>query len=90
MSQYNLLIEMGLGSEINEKFKSIPDQTMLSPSAIAKMLNVHKETVRRWCREGKLPAYNWGGKYVICASDFKKFMELSKNLGPAQKQVINI
>jgi excisionase family DNA binding protein len=74
--------------DINDQFKNIDDKAMLRPSEIAKLLRVHKETVRRWCRNGMLPAYNWGGKYVICGSDFKSFMQQSHNLNRVQQEVI--
>lgn len=63
---------------VNQKFEQIPDQMMLNPADISLLLNISKETVRRWCRTGKLESYNWGGKYVICASDFKEFLRNSK------------
>lgn len=90
INQNDLLMELGMLREINAQFKKIDDNAMLHPKDIAQMLNVHKETVRRWCRSGILPAYNWGGKYVICGSDFKSFMHRSQSFNRAQQEVIGL
>lgn len=79
MDKYNMLIELGMNDELNEEFEAIPDKTTLSPSNIAKMLNVSLETVRRWCRQGKIRSYSWGGKYVIRGNDFKEFLRRGRN-----------
>ncbi|MEK8130266.1 helix-turn-helix domain-containing protein [Paenibacillus filicis] len=79
MAKYTTLIELGMNEGINEEFEAIPDKTTLSPSNVAKMLNVSLETVRRWCRQDKIPSYSWGGKYVIKGSDFKEFMRRGRN-----------
>lgn len=88
MNKNDLLTELGMISDINLRFRNINDNEMLRPKDISDMLGVHKETVRRWCRNGLLPAYNWGGKYVVCGSDFKTFMERSHNLNRAQQEVM--
>jgi excisionase family DNA binding protein len=74
--------------ELNEEFESIPDKATLHPSTIAKLVGVHVETVRRWVRSGKLPAYTFGGKHVIKGKDFKAFMKLSRVLTQDQKKVL--
>jgi excisionase family DNA binding protein len=70
--------ELGLTPDLHPIFKRIEDEEPLSPERIADMIGVSKETVRRWCRTGVLPNYNFGGKYVIIGSDFKAFMLKSK------------
>lgn len=63
--------------DIHKTFE-VPDDAVLTPEEIANRLGVHIETVRRWCRAGKLDSYNFGGKYVIVGSEFKAFMERSR------------
>lgn len=71
---YELEKDLGLAPGLNKLFEAIPDETVLSPEDIAELLHRSKETVRRWCRTGRLPAYNFGGKYTILGNDFKEFM----------------
>jgi excisionase family DNA binding protein len=66
--------------DLHEKFEAIPDDACLGPDFISNALNVSKETVRRWCRTGKLSAYTFGGRYVVVGSDFKDFLRRSKNI----------
>ncbi|OIJ13809.1 hypothetical protein BKP35_08500 [Anaerobacillus arseniciselenatis] len=56
----------------------VPDETVLHPEEIADLLNMHVESVRRWCRNGKLPSYSFGGKYIVVGEDFKAFMKKAK------------
>lgn len=60
------------------KIFEVPDDAVLTPEEIASKLGFHIESVRRWCRDGKLDCYSFGGKYVIVGSDFKAFMERSR------------
>jgi excisionase family DNA binding protein len=71
------LLANELTQEIHEMF-NVPDDAALTPAMIAKILNVHEETVRRWCRSGKIPCYNFAGSYVIPGSDFKEFARRAK------------
>lgn len=57
----------------------VPDETVLTPEDIAILVNMHVESVRRWCRNGKLPSYSFGSKYIILGEDFKKFMTRAKS-----------
>jgi excisionase family DNA binding protein len=84
---YEKLKKRGMEPTLNKKFDQLPDEATLTPQDIALLLNLSKETIRRWCRTGKLPAYSWGGKYAVCSSDFKEFMRNSKKLTKLQKQV---
>lgn len=63
--------------KIHEIF-NIPDEEILHPEEIAVLVGMHVESVRRWCRQGKLPSYCFGNKYIIVGEDFKIFMERSK------------
>jgi len=42
---------------------------------IAKMLSIHVATVRRWIREGKLPAILLGKSYRVAKEDLRRFLE---------------
>ena len=35
----------------------VPDEMILNPEDISKLVGMHVESVRRWCREGKLESY---------------------------------
>lgn len=50
---------------------------LLTVSAVAEKLGVHIETVRRWIRDGDLPAIRFARKtgYRIRASDLAIFLE---------------
>lgn len=71
--------EMEMKLDIHDMFKKIDDKDPLNPEQIASMLGMSTETVRRWCRSGKLSNYNFGGKYVVIGSDFKEFLKKSKS-----------
>lgn len=62
------------------KFVNINDNLALHLEEIAEMLGTSTEAVRRWCRNGKLSSYNFGGKYVIMGSDLKDFLNRSKKI----------
>ncbi len=63
--------------KIHEIFE-LPDEEILNPEDIAVLVGMHVESVRRWCRQGKLPSYCFGNKYIIVGEDFKIFMKRSK------------
>lgn len=63
--------------KINGIFE-VEDEAILHPEDISQLVNMHVESVRRWCRQGKLPSYSFGNKYVIVGEDFKNFMKRSK------------
>ncbi|MGR3765258.1 helix-turn-helix domain-containing protein [Rossellomorea sp. NS-SX7] len=75
--------------ELHPMFATIEDDLVMHPEEIAKMLGMSTESVRRWCRSGKLSSYNFGGKYIIIGDDFKKFMRKSRKLTNAEKAVIH-
>jgi excisionase family DNA binding protein len=53
------------------------DEEMLTLADVAERLQVHRDTVRKWVREGALPAYQFGAKagYRVKMSDFQAFLE---------------
>ncbi|PLT31975.1 helix-turn-helix domain-containing protein [Bacillus sp. V5-8f] len=57
---------------------NVPDDAVLHAEDIAEMVHMHVESVRRWCRKGKLRSYNFGNKYIVVGSDFKDFTRQSK------------
>jgi excisionase family DNA binding protein len=56
----------------------VPDDSVLHIEDIAELTRMHKESVRRWCREGKMTSYCFGNKYLITGKDFKEFMKKSR------------
>ena len=59
-----------------------PPPEWLTADEVAKELRVHIETVRRWLRDGTLPAISLGsrkGGYRVRRSDLEQFIE--KRLG---------
>lgn len=53
----------------------MPDEeTYLSVSDIATKLHISEDTVRRWIREGALPALGLGGQYRVPNSDLQQFL----------------
>jgi cytochrome b subunit of formate dehydrogenase len=65
-------------SIVIHKIFEVADDAVLHAEDIARITNMHVESVRRWCRSGKLTSYNFGNKYIVVGSDFKNFMKLSK------------
>lgn len=55
-------------------FEMIPDDILLTTIDISELLSVHPETVRRWCRTGKIRIYTPGGQYKIQGIDLKEFL----------------
>lgn len=72
--------------DIHQLF-NVDDFEVLHVEEIAKLTKMHVESVRRWCRSGKLPSYQFGGKFIVIGSDFKVFMKRSK-VKPKWEQVI--
>ncbi|CAM4026867.1 helix-turn-helix domain-containing protein [Paenibacillus alkaliterrae] len=59
------------------KIFDVEDDAVLHVEDIADITKMHVESVRRWCRSGKLQSYNFGNKYIVVGSDFKNFMKQS-------------
>jgi len=55
-------------------FSIIDDEVLLSTGDIAELLGVSEETVRNWCRSGKLRISSPIGKYMVHGDDLKEFM----------------
>ena len=76
---YELNKELGFETNLHPMFEQIEDDRVMSPEEISDLLGLSKETVRRWCRTGKLQNYNFGGKYIIVGSDFKDLLRKTKS-----------
>lgn len=61
-----------------EMMKREPDE-MLSLGRVAAMLDVHVATVRRWIREGQLPARRLGRRLFVARRDLVRSMHRLKN-----------
>lgn len=51
----------------------------LTTEEVAQTLKVHRETVLRWVRCGKLPASKPGRKWLVSPQDLERFLEEHKN-----------
>ncbi len=54
---------------------TIDDLQTLTVEKAAEVLGVHPESVRRWVRDGRLPAGRWGGRLRITLEAIRKFQE---------------
>ena len=54
-------------------------EELLTTDEVAEMLKVHRITVWRWCKSGKLPAVQVGQQWRIRAGDLQAFMEARSN-----------
>jgi excisionase family DNA binding protein len=72
--------------EIHQMFQ-VDDDIILHVETIAEMVGMTQETVRSWCRSGKLPSYQFGKKYIVTGSDFKEFMKLHR-VKPSWNQAV--
>ena len=61
------------------------DERWLDVKEIVAMLRVHEQTVRRWIKQGELPAVLFGrkGGYRVRASDLDAFLEARAETGKA-------
>ena len=55
---------------------------------VADGLRVHVETVRRWIRDGRLPATKLGDRsgYRIADADLRRFMDEMKTVPPVEQE----
>ncbi len=68
-----------------------PEGPFMTVRDIARVIRCHPETVRRWIREGKLPAYRFPGKgknrtLRIDEAALSRFLEEGECLGHASHQ----
>lgn len=55
------------------------NEEVFSTDEVAEMLKVHRVTVWRWCKSGKLPAVQVGQQWRIRARDLQAFIEARSN-----------
>lgn len=77
MKEFDLEKELGIQPSI-EQFEAIPDDWVLTPHDVAILIGMSAISVRRWCKEGRIPSYQFQRKYVITGKDFKDFLNVSK------------
>jgi excisionase family DNA binding protein len=67
----------------------VEEERLLTVAEIADRLQVDEQTVRRWIRQGRLAAHNFGGKagYRIQPSALAKFLEATLEGGPEGKSL---
>lgn len=63
------------------------EERLLTVAEVADQLQVDEQTVRRWIRQGRLEAHNFGGKagYRIQRSDLQKFLAQTKERQPQRE-----
>lgn len=64
------ILDMGF---LPSYFELIDDETKLTPKDISEITGVHLETVRRWCRDGRIPTQGVS-HYKILGIDVKRFL----------------
>ena len=63
----------------NNKCKEVIFMMFYSVDKVANIMDVHKETVYRWIRKGKLKASKPGKHYRIKKEDFDEFIDENMN-----------
>ena len=63
--------------------KSAEHQSFLTPQEVAKLLRVSVYTVRRWIKDGNLPAYKVGRGWRISESDLGTWLIQQRPRTPA-------
>jgi excisionase family DNA binding protein len=58
---------------IQEVLESVKYSEYLSPNQIAEIINHSPITVRKWCRDGKIPYSKFGRSVRVRTEDFNKF-----------------
>ncbi|USK30836.1 helix-turn-helix domain-containing protein [Bacillus sp. CMF21] len=80
--------QLGLQPLLHPLFNSIDDEGVFTPEEVAELIGRHPESVRKWCRDGKLDSYRFGGKYSILGSDLKRYMKNCKRQPSAIKGLL--
>ena len=89
MNDYNFDVEKELGLQPSiEHFEVISDDWVLTPQDVANLIGISAISVRRWCREGRIPSYQFQRKYVITGKDFKGFLKGSKVRSKSVKRIL--
>lgn len=59
----------------------LPSQPFLTPQEVSDLLQVSVYTVRRWIKQGNLPAYKVGRLWRIKEGDLNKWLDRQRPLG---------
>lgn len=62
------------------------DDHLISLSEACKLLDISDATIRRYVKDGKLPAYNFGKEYKFKVNELYEFIENSKVKVPSKKR----
>jgi len=64
------------------------DDKILNVEELAKFFGVSAQTIWRWCKTGKIPAFKIGSQWKIRQSDLNKIInqKLTKNSGSKKNQ----
>lgn len=55
---------------------------LMTADEVAELLNVHRETVLRWAREGQLHGYKVGTRWRFSAQNVQRFLGQRRFPGP--------
>jgi len=58
----------------------LPSQPFLTPQEVSDLLQVSVYTVRRWIKQGQLPAYKVGRLWRIKEGDLNKWLDKQRPL----------
>ncbi|MBB3868682.1 hypothetical protein DER53_03530 [Parageobacillus toebii NBRC 107807] len=72
--------ELGYNPKLPPYFERIVDRNLYSPSIIAAITNISKETARRWFRQNKLTTESASNTYVVSGKKLKEFLFTRPNV----------
>ncbi|HYC79499.1 MAG TPA: helix-turn-helix domain-containing protein [Candidatus Binatia bacterium] len=61
------------------------DDKILSVEELAKFFGVSDQTIWRWCKSGKVPAFKIGSQWKVRQSDLNKIINQKINQKPSSK-----
>lgn len=62
----------------NLSIQEIKEATYFTPSDIAEILNVDRQSVYRWIKSGRMPGFKFGGIYRVTQEDLEDFLRNSR------------
>jgi len=65
------------------------EETFLSLSETARLINVSERTIHRWIQDGRLPAYKPGRAYRFRMSDIEAFLEERRGVPLAEREPLD-
>jgi Helix-turn-helix domain len=84
-----VLTNLGMTDVLPDYFKLIDDYTIYPVSEMAEIINMHPESVRRWCRNGQIKAEGVS-HYKIQGIEMKRFLyqKINKRFPSSVKSVL--